>query len=333
MKVALQLAWDPAHLDGFIATARAADEAGVHSLWVNEGFGHDAFSGLTILARETRRVVLGTSIVNVYSRTPGALAQHYATIDQLSGGRVIAGLGASAQGVIERFHGQQFSAPRQRLAETAELLRAYWRKERFGHHGAVFQIDRALELGAKPVQPTLPIFMATMAPASVRLTAEVADGWIPTWIPSHRIAGEIRQLRSWAQAAGRDPSSIAVRSPGATVVVADEAALVSERRRRAEAMAFFVARNGEFYYRQFVRQGLEIEAKAIRAAWATGGPAAAVAAIPEGVADGFDFVGELSACVNHLRKQKSMGVDISLVSAPGAHGLEQSRILRTLSEA
>jgi alkanesulfonate monooxygenase SsuD/methylene tetrahydromethanopterin reductase-like flavin-dependent oxidoreductase (luciferase family) len=171
VKIGLQLGWDPAHLERFLSTAHAADEAGVQSVWLNEGFGHDAFSGLAILARETRNVRLGTSIVNVYSRTPGALAQHFGTIDELSGGRVIVGLGASAQGVIERFHGQQFTSPRKRLAETADLIRAYWKKERFSHSGVVFQIDRALELGARPVHPTPPIFFATLAPESVRQTA------------------------------------------------------------------------------------------------------------------------------------------------------------------
>ena len=99
-RISVSLAWDPTHIDEFLALARAADEAGVETLWLSEGFGHDAFSGLALLARETQRAKLGTSVVNVYSRTPGALAQHFATIDELSGGRVIVGLGASGPGVM-----------------------------------------------------------------------------------------------------------------------------------------------------------------------------------------------------------------------------------------
>lgn len=133
--ICLQLAWNPNDLDGFLLRARIADEAGVHSLWLNEGFGHDAFSGLGLLARETQRVRLGTSIVNVFSRTPGALAQQFATIDQLSGGRVVVGFGTSAPGVIERFHGLPFERPLARTKETVELLRLYWRKERFTYEG------------------------------------------------------------------------------------------------------------------------------------------------------------------------------------------------------
>ncbi len=331
MRIGLQLAWDPAHLDVFLSMARAADDAGVDSVWVNEGFGHDAFSGLAILARETSRVRLGTSIVNVYSRTPGALAQHFATIDELSGGRVIVGLGASAQGVIERFHGQPFAEPRQRLAETAELLRAYWKRERFSHDGRVFHIDRALHLGARPVQAAPPIFFATMAPASVRTTAEVADGWLPTWIPEERLAGEIDRVRSMAAAAGRERSAVTVRSPG-TTVVADASEIDAIRQGQRESLAFFIARNGDFYYRQFLRQGLAAEAELVRAAWADGGRDAALAAMPDGIEARFNFAGDIGACAAHLARQQDLGVHIHMVSL-GANARKNARmVLRALVE-
>jgi len=332
MKIALQLPWDPAHLESFLATARAADEAGVDSVWINEGFGHDAFSGLAILARETRRVLLGTSIVNVYSRTPGALAQHFATIDELSGGRVIVGLGASAQGVIERFHGVPFADPRRRLGETADLVRAYWKKERFSYEGRVFRVDRALELGARPVQPAPPIFLATMAPASVRVTAAKADGWLPTWIPNDRLGGEVEKLRAWAAEAGRDPSALLVRSPANAVIVTDPAELPALRRGQRETLAFFIARNGDFYYRQFERQGLAAEAKAIREAWATGGREQALAILPEGLEGRFGFIGDPDGCMEHLARQEDLGVDIHLVSLGASARRDMLRVLRTLAE-
>lgn len=331
MKIGLQLAWDPAYLDAFLSTAHVADEAGVHSLWVNEGFGHDAFSGLAILARETRNAMLGTSIVNVYSRTPGALAQHFATIDELSGGRSIIGLGASAQGVIERYHGQPFAAPRQRLAETAELLRAYWKRERFTHDGRIFHIDRALQLGARPVQAAPQIFFATMAEASVRTTAEVADGWLPTWTPIDRLGGEIAKLRSWSIQAGREATAIQVRSPGNTVVAA-AGEIDAIRQSQREMLAFFIARNGDFYYRQFQRQGLGDEAEAIRAAWAGGGRDAALAAMPVGLEARFNFAGDIDACREHLVRQQELGVDIHMVSLGPSARPDARNVLRALAE-
>ncbi|MGD9933703.1 MAG: LLM class flavin-dependent oxidoreductase [Dehalococcoidia bacterium] len=333
MNIALQLAWDPAHLDTFLATARAADEAGVHSLWVNEGFGHDAFSGLALLARETQRVRLGTSIVNIYSRTPGALAQHFATIDELSGGRVIIGLGASARGVVERFHGLPFAAPLARLDETVALMRSYWKREPFSHDGELFQVDRALPVGARPVQPSPPIWLATMAPASVRLTGSIADGWLPAWIPMSRIGDNIHQLRGWAAEAGRGPSAVSVRSPGTTTVVSSPAEAVTVRRSQREALAFFIARNGDFYYRQFLRQGLAAEAALIRDAWSRGGRDEAVSAMPPGLESNFGFAGALDSCRAHLAAQAALGVDVHMVTlAPGVRS-GAAAILAKLAQA
>src|SRR3989304_10264209 len=97
--------------------ARAADEGGVHSVWVAEAWGYDAFTTMTLLADWTKNVQIGSGIVNVFSRSAGALAQHFATLDELSEGRMIIGLGASGPNVIEHFHGVPFTKPLRRLRE------------------------------------------------------------------------------------------------------------------------------------------------------------------------------------------------------------------------
>jgi alkanesulfonate monooxygenase SsuD/methylene tetrahydromethanopterin reductase-like flavin-dependent oxidoreductase (luciferase family) len=331
-QICLQLAWNPTDVEGFLARARMADEAGAHSVWVNEGFGHDAFSGLALLARETGRVRLGTSIVNVFSRTPGALAQHFATIDQLSGGRVLVGLGVSSAGVAGRFHGVPFERPMARLRETVELLRLYWRKERFSYQGRVFSIDRALAMGVDPVQLEPPVFLATLAPRSVALTARIADGWLPAWIPHDRLGPEIAHLREGVRAAGRDPAAFTVRSPGTTVVVLDERAAAQVREARRRTLAFFVARNGEFYFNQFRRHGLAAEAEAIRAAWDGGGPEAAYAATPPEMAGRFDFVGDVDACMAHIARQSALGVDLHTVTTAGGPSGEAAEAIATLAK-
>ena len=105
-----------------IERARIADQAGVHSIWVAEAWGHDAFTLLTLMAEHTRKVQLATSIVNVYSRTPAALAQHFATLDELSEGRMIIGLGTSGPNVIEHFHGVKFNPPLTRMREYVDII-------------------------------------------------------------------------------------------------------------------------------------------------------------------------------------------------------------------
>jgi alkanesulfonate monooxygenase SsuD/methylene tetrahydromethanopterin reductase-like flavin-dependent oxidoreductase (luciferase family) len=309
--------------------AQDADASGVDSIWLNEGFGHDAFSGLTLLARETDRIALGTSIVNVFSRTPGTLAQQFATIDQLSGGRVRIGLGASAPGAIERFHGLPFAAPLARLRETTELLRLYWSRERFDYAGPAHSIERALPMGAEPVQKSPPIYLATLHPRSVRLTAELADGWLPAWIPAERLAAEIAQIRGWVDQAGRDAPAFVVRAPGTVVVAEEEAAIERARHGLVAGLAFFVARNGPFYYGQFVRQGLADEAAAIRSAWdEDGADAAATIAAP--LADRFGSVGDLDASLHALTAQEESGVDLHSVQIATSDRTRRRAILREL---
>ena len=328
-KICLSLPWNPDALDSMLEWAQDADATGVDSIWINEGFGHDAFSGLTLLARETDRVALGTSIVNVFSRTPGTLAQQFATIDQLSGGRVRIGLGASAPGAIERFHGLPFGAPLERLRETTELLRLYWNRKRFNYDGPAHSIERALPMGAEPVQASPPIYLATLHPRSIRLTAQLADGWLPAWIPTARLAAEIARVRGWVQEVGRDASAFAVRAPAAVVVAEKDDAAERARRGMEAGLAFFVARNGPFYYRQFVRQGFTDEAAAIRKAWDDEGIDAATA-IAAPLAERFGRVGNLDAALDALTVQESSGVDLHSVQIMTSDRVRRRAILTEL---
>jgi alkanesulfonate monooxygenase SsuD/methylene tetrahydromethanopterin reductase-like flavin-dependent oxidoreductase (luciferase family) len=313
-RISISLPWDPRDATEIFERARDADEAGVDTIWMNEGFGHDAFSGLTLLATETSNARIGTAIVNAYSRTPGALAQHFATIDQLSDGRVIIGLGTSGPGVIERFHGMPFQPAIARLREVVELLRAIWRHERVTHHGQWYDIERALVMGVDPVQEDPPIYLATLHPRSVRMTAEVADGWLPAWIPFSRLASEVAQVREWASEAGREPSAVTVRAPAGVTVCNDAAHVEGIRRGSRQRLAFFVARNGDFYYRQFGRHGFADEAAAIKRAWDDGGAEAGVAAVPDELPAHFDFVGSTDECIERLDQQAEAGVDLHQVS-------------------
>lgn len=328
-RISISLAWDPPQIDEFLAIARDADEAGVESLWLAEGFGHDAFSGLALLARETTRVRLGTGVVNVFSRTPGALAQHFATIDELSGGRVLMGLGASGPGVIERFHGMPFADPRGRIHETMTLLRAYWSKERFDHEGPLFPVEHALSMGARPVQPSPPIFLATLHPGMVRMTASEAEGWLPSWIPRERLATEIGNARAWVAEAGRNPAAFTVRAPGTITIAEDPKDVANARAQAAGMLAFFAARNGPLYARQFVRQGLGEEAGAITAAWKDAGSEAA-AKLAEPIAQTFGFSGSLDECIARIEEQSAAGVDLHEVRVTGAPRLRRREILREL---
>lgn len=293
---------------------RVAEAAGVDSVWVAEAWGRDAFSLLTQLADRTDRIALGTSIVNVYSRSPAALAQHFATLDELSGGRVIIGLGNSGPRVIEHFHGVAFQPAFTRMRETVELLRLFFKHEPVRYDGRIFKLERGFTLRFEPVRKQVPIYLATLNPKSVRMTAEIADGWMPVMIPFDRLADEIAQVNAWVREAGRDPEAFTVRVPGGVTVANTRRELETARRGQAGTLAFYCARMGDFYYRQLCRQGFQELADGVRAAWQEGGAPAGAAAIPPEVLDRFGFVGSSEACVERLEQEEAAGARLHSVS-------------------
>jgi F420-dependent oxidoreductase-like protein len=311
-------------------SVRIAEQAGVDSVWVAEAWGRDAFSLLTQLAERTRRIALGTSIVNVYSRTPAALAQHFATLDELSGGRVLIGLGNSGPNVIEHFHGMPFQPAFRRMRETVELLRLFFRHEPVRYDGRIFKLERGFTLRFEPVRKHVPIYLATLNPKSVRMTAEIADGWMPVMIPIDRLRAEIDRVKAWVSAAGRDAAAFTVRAPGTVAVANTPESEAAARRAAAGTLAFYCARMGEFYYRQLTRHGLQAEADAVRAAWSEGGASRAIEAVPRATQDRMGFVGSSEACIERLQQQEAAGVTLHPVTVAERDPTRRARILEQL---
>ena len=312
-RISINLPWNPDFVETFLSRARLADEIGVDTICVIEGYGHDAFTGMALLAHETSNVRIASAIVNVFSRTPATLAQSFGTVDQLSGGRVVIGLGASAPGAIERFHGVKFERPFARIREAVELIRLYWSRERFSYDGPTIHVERALVSGMIPGQPTAQIHLATLNPTSVKMTAEIADGWMPTWIPNDRVAESVEQVRQWSVDAGRSADAVEVRSPGSATVLPDASKQAETDRGFAQGLAFFAVRNGPGYFHQFERQGFAEEVAAMREAWQSDGVGAATEIALE-IAPRFSMRGSLEDCAAHLDEQTGLGVDLHQVS-------------------
>src|SRR5918998_3318417 len=191
-KLSVGVNWQGAHdRERVFDEVRAADESGVHSLWTTEAWGRDAFTPLALLADRTKNVQLGTGIVNGYSRTPAALAQHFATLDELSGGRMIIGLGTSGHRVIEHFHGVPFQPSLTRLREYVEIIRMLLAGEPLKYQGKLFRLERGFRLRFPPVRSGIPIFIRSLTPKSVAQTAAIADGWMPVMIPLERLGQEV----------------------------------------------------------------------------------------------------------------------------------------------
>src|SRR5260370_22633065 len=176
-KLAISLNWQETFdLKSLIERAKIADAAGIHSIWVTETWGHDALTMLTIFAEYTSRIQLATAVVNVYSRTPAALAQHFGTLDKLSNGRMIMGLGTSSPQVIEHFHGMKFNPPLTRLKEAVEIINLLLSGNFLNYDGKLFKMSRGFKLRFEPQRKRIPIWIAALNPKSVEFTAQQTDG-------------------------------------------------------------------------------------------------------------------------------------------------------------
>ncbi|MGE5597622.1 MAG: LLM class flavin-dependent oxidoreductase [Hyphomicrobiales bacterium] len=325
-KLSLMITWQfDMEKEDAIALAKIADETGIDSFWVPEGWARDAFSLLISIAEKTERLKLATGIVNAYSRTPGALAQHFATLDEWSNGRAIIGLGASSANVIEHFHGVPFQPSIARLRETVEIINMLMRGEKLVYSGRWFKMERGFTLRFKPVRDHIPIFLATLNPKSVKMTAEVADGWMPAMIPQSALKAEIDQFRKWVAEAGRDPESVEVKAGGVTV--SDDP---NARDAGRGFLAFYIARMGDFYYRQLSRFGYADEVAMIRKTFNEQGSAAGAAAIPKPLLDDLGFAGNAEECLAKLREYEALGVDVHSVTIDTRDPVKFGRSVETL---
>lgn len=306
---------------------RVADAAGVDSVFVAEAWGRDAFTLLTQLAERTSRIKLGTGIVNYYSRTPAALAQHFATLDELSGGRMIIGLGSSSANVVEHFHGVKFEPALGRMRDVINIINMLMAGQNLEYRSKIFTpMERGFTLRFRPVREHIPIYVASFRPKAVKVVAELADGWMPTMIPIQRAKEQVDQFMGYAREAGRDPSGITVRFGGVTVAKDRERALQGAK----TGLAFYIARMGDFYYKQVSDMGFADEANAIRQAWREGGSGAGIAAVGDDMANSLGFVGSVEECRDRLAEEDAAGINLHSVAISGYDKSEHGKIYEQL---
>src|SRR5208282_725913 len=292
---------------GLIERAKIADAAGIHSIWVAEAWGRDAFTLLTMLAEHTSKIQLATSIVNIYSRTPAALAQHFGTLDELSEGRMIIGLGTSGPQVIEHFHGVKFNPPLTRMKETVEIINLLIAGTPLNYQGKLFKLSRGFTLRFETVRKHIPVWIASLNPKSVEFTARQADGWLPVMIPLGGLRKAIGEFRAIAKEAGRDPGAVEVKSPGNVTVTNNP-----ERARAGHAanVAFYAARMGTFYSEQLTRYGFGGDVAKVKEAWDAGGAKAGTGAVPEKLLTELGYIGGIEGAIERLKAQDEAGVNL-----------------------
>jgi alkanesulfonate monooxygenase SsuD/methylene tetrahydromethanopterin reductase-like flavin-dependent oxidoreductase (luciferase family) len=176
-------------------SAVLAEELGYSCLSMGESWGEDAFTSLAQLAAVTSRIRIGTSIVPVFARSPANVAMTALNMDRMSEGRFFLGLGTSGQLVIQDLHGEKFQKPLTRMREYIDIVRKAARGEPLDHDGEFFH-TRRFRLRVPPHRPDLPVYIAALSPPSLRLTGELADGWLPIFLaPSRMAAADLRHRR------------------------------------------------------------------------------------------------------------------------------------------
>lgn len=258
-----------------------AEELGYESIWVSEGWGESAVVSLTEMATATTDTLLGSAILNVFSRTPATLSMTAASLQRASSERFVLGLGTSHPPLVEDLHGIPFEKPIRRMHETVDILTALTDSDgTVSYDGELFRVDGYDSLGRD-----VPLYNAAMGPANRRLTGALCDGWMPNQIPLPELETAFETVAEGARAAGRSPSEITV-SPWVPAAVADDGDEARDVIRRS--IASYVGRFES--YRSIVAESHPDVADRVASEWSTD-EEAAVAAVTDDLVDRMAIVG------------------------------------------
>ena len=289
-----------------------ADRLGYHSLWAGERFAPDLFLSLAEMAFRTERILLGSAVVNVFSRTPAAIATAAVTLDQMSGGRLLLGLGVSGRVVVEDWHGLPFRRPYQRLREYVEIIRQIVGGWRVQHEGEVLRLGgHAIEV--TPLRDRIPIYVGALGPKAVRLTGEIADGWTPVLNDPDAMAGDFDALRAGAESAGRSLDDIVV-APDVLVLVTDDKPAAREMIRAT--MARSMGGRGAYFGARAARAGFAEEVGRMTDLWQARRRDEAIAAITDEMVDAFSLYGSREEILEGIERRAAAGWDVTLIRLP-----------------
>jgi F420-dependent oxidoreductase-like protein len=316
LKLGLMLGYWGANPDDATEAVLAAEDVGFDSVWTAEAYGSDAFTPLTWYAARTKRIKLGTGIVQLSARTPAATAMTAATLDALSGGRLTLGLGVSGPQVVEGWYGVPFPKPLERTREYVDILRSVWRRDVVRNDGPHYplpfpggtQLGKSIKLTLHPVRDRIPVLLGAEGPKNVELATQVADGWLPIFYHVER-AGSI-----YEQALSGAPDDFRICCP-VTVVVNDDVNAAIEVVKWT--LAFYIggmgAANMNFHLNVIGRMGFADEAAVVQKHFLEGDREAAMRAVPDDLADGIALCGPLDRIRERLDLWRKSPVTTLLV--------------------
>jgi F420-dependent oxidoreductase-like protein len=326
-------------IGGLVSTAEDAafvvdaERLGASAVWVPEVWGQDALTPLAYLAARTSTIKLATGIVQLGARTPAMLAMSAMSLQALSGGRHLLGLGTSGPQVMEGWHGVRFSSPLTATRETMDIIRMVARGDRLSYEGKVFQLPlpdgpgRPLRSMMAPVE--VPIYVAALGPRNLELTGEMADGWIGNAFVPEQAAAFLDHLSAGATRAGRSLADLQLVIPVAVEFTAD---VEEAAKRHARGYAFTIgamgSRDKNFYNAAFARQGFGDDVKAVQSLWLDGRRDEAAERVPVELGFKTNLLGPPATVKDRLRLYRDAGISMLQAKLDGSR---QQR-LDTLAE-
>jgi F420-dependent oxidoreductase-like protein len=321
--------------------AQEADRLGYDSVWAAEAYGNDAATVLAWLASNTEKARIASGIFQMPARTPAMTAMTAATLDNISGGRFILGLGISGPQVVEGWHGQPFDKPLGRTREYVDIVRMALARETVRYDGDFYKLPlpngtglgKPLKLIIKPVQERIPIYLAAIGPKNTALAAEIADGWLPTLFAPEHLDAFRPSLEEGAARAARSVDELDI-TPQTSMAIYDD--VEHARNLMRPYLALYIggmgAREKNFYSKLVTRYGYGDAAKEIQDLYLSGKQAEAMAKIPDDLIDKVALTGPKERVKERLAAYRDAGVGTLLVTPAAATQEDRLRMLRDLAE-
>ncbi len=320
--------WGSGPPAGVVEAVKEADKLGFHSLWTAEAYGSDALTPLAWWGSQTTNIKLGTGIMQMSARTPAATAMSAMTLDHLSNGRMILGIGASGPQVVEGWYGQPYPKPLARTREYVDIVRTIVRREApLEHHGEFYDLPlqggaglgKALKSTIHPFRKEIPIYLAAEGPKNVALAAEICDGWLPLFY-SPKDDAHYRRCLNEGFAKSGNPTKQAEFEVVASlfVVPGDDVEKCADMIRPFVALyaGGMGAKGANFHFEVFARMGWEHIANQVQELYLEGKKKEAAALIPLEMVEDVALVGPLDKIKGELPKWKETAVTTFLVGGP-----------------
>jgi F420-dependent oxidoreductase-like protein len=325
VKLGLNLGYAPPGTNpaSLVPLVQTAEQLGYDSVWAAEAWGTDAVTVLAWLGASTTTIKLGSAVMQIPGRTPANTAMTAATLDLMSGGRVILGLGTSGPQVVEGWHGQPWGKPLGKTREYIELVRAALRREVVEHDGEHYRIPydgpgatglgKPLKLMLRPLRAEIPIYLAAIGPKNVALAYEIADGWLPIFLHPER----------FHEAFGTPPAGFEVAATASVLVGDDVQALRDALKPHLALYVGGMGAKGRNFYNSLVRRyGFEADADRIQELYLGGHHRDAIAAVPDELVDAVALVGPKERIRDRLDAWRETPVTTLIVGSPQPEALQ-----------